>query len=261
MTIPPGAALITGATAGIGAEFARQLAARGHDLVIVARDRERLDALATELANEHAVRVEVLAADLLDEAQCALVEQRLASPEHPITVLVNNAGFGLGQNFDKNPLEDEQRMVDLLVTVPLRLSHIALGVMVPRRAGTILNVSSVAAFAPLGSYSAAKAWLMTFGRWANAYYRPAGVTVTTLAPGFVRTEFHARMNISRAALAPRWMWLDVTPLVRTALKAADRGRAVSVPSIRYRVISVISRLLPMSIVSVAAKRGRWRNRS
>jgi len=257
MTIPLGAALITGATAGIGAEFARQLAARGHDLVLVARDRERLDALATELTSEHAVRVEVLAADLLVETQRATVEERIASADNPVEVLVNNAGFGLHTDFDLSPIDGEQRLLDILVTVPMRLTHVALGAMVGRRRGAIINVTSIAAYAPLGSYSAAKAWLQNFSRWANAYYRPAGVTVTALAPGFVRTEFHARMNVTRESMAPGWMWLDVEPLVRTALRAADRGRAVSVPTLRYRSIAVVASMLPMGIVTRVAKRDRW----
>ncbi|MEQ1736158.1 MAG: SDR family NAD(P)-dependent oxidoreductase, partial [Rhodoglobus sp.] len=182
MTIPSGTALITGATAGIGAEFARQLAARGHDLVLVARDRARLDALADQLTHTHAVRVEVLVADLLDEAQRAGVEARIAGaasvqsarvPERavsPIEILVNNAGFGLDTDFDLSTLDDEQRMLDILVTVPMRLSHVALRAMATRRSGAILNVTSIAAYVPLGTYSAAKAWLHTFSRWANAYY-------------------------------------------------------------------------------------------
>jgi len=265
MTIPSGTALITGATAGIGAEFARQLAARGHDLVLVARDRERLDALAAELRATHAVQVEVLAADLLDAGQRATVEARMGGDGDPsgagsIGVLVNNAGFGLHTDFDLSAIDAEQRLLDILVTVPMRLSHVALGAMVARHSGAIVNVTSIAAYAPLGSYSAAKAWLQNFSRWANAYYRPAGVTVTALAPGFVRTEFHARMNVSRESMAPGWMWLDVEPLVRTALRAADRGRAVSVPSLRYKFIAVVAGLLPMGIVTRFAKKHRWTRR-
>ncbi len=260
MTIPRGTALITGATAGIGAEFAHQLAARGNDLVLVARDRERLDALATELTTNHGVHVEVLVADLLADSGRSAAEARVANVERPIDVLVNNAGFGLNTDFDLSSVDDEQRLLDILVTVPMRLSHAALGPMVERHRGAIINVTSIAAYAPLGSYSAAKAWLQYFSRWANAFYRPAGVTVTALAPGFVRTEFHARMNVARESMAPAWMWLDVEPLVRSALRAADRGRAVSVPSVRYRAISVVARMLPMRIVTRVATRDRWSRR-
>jgi len=252
-----GVALITGSSAGIGAEFARQLAGRGHDLVLVARDAARLESLAVELRELHGVAVEVLAADLLEPSALARVEERIAASDRPITVLVNNAGFGLHNAFDLNPIDDEVRLLELLVTVPMRLAHAALRQMVVQRGGTIINVSSIAAYAPLTTYSAAKAWLHTFSRWANAYYRPAGITVTALAPGFVRTEFHARMDVARESMAPSWMWLDVEPLVGTALRAADRGRAVSIPSLKYKFISLVARALPMGFVTRSARRERW----
>ena len=252
-----GVALVTGASAGIGAEFARQLAARGHDLVVVARDAARLEGLAVEFREHHGVTVEVLAADLLEPSGLARVEDRIAASDRPIEVLVNNAGFGLHDDFDLNPIEDELKLLELLVTVPMRLAHAALPHMIVGRSGTIINVSSIAAYAPLTTYSAAKAWLHTFSRWANAYYRPAGITVTALAPGFVRTEFHARMDVTRESMAPSWMWLDVQPLVRTALRAADRGRAVSIPSLKYKFISLAARALPMGFVTRSARKGRW----
>lgn len=281
-------ALVTGATAGIGAEFCRQLAASGHDLVVTARDPLRLKAHSTELTEAYGVDVEFIVADLTIPDECARVELRLSDAKRPITVLVNNAGFGLNQDFDQSSVDDEQRLLDILVTAPMRLSHAAIRAMLARRgdpggpalgdargpalddatrviaapgdrtkAGTIINVSSIAAFAPLGSYSAAKSWLQSFSRWANAYYRPAGITVTALAPGFVRTEFHERMGVERASMAPRWLWLDVEPLVRATLRAAARGRAVVVPTARYRVISWIARALPMVFVTLVAKRERW----
>jgi short-subunit dehydrogenase len=255
MTIAPGTALITGATAGIGAEFARQLAARGHDLVLVARDTARLETLASELRST--VAVEVLSADLAVADGLARVVDRVADAARPIEVVVNNAGFGLHTDFDLSPVDDEVRLLEVLVTAPLRLSHAALGAMIPRGHGTIINVTSIAAYAPLGSYSSSKVWLHYFTRWANAFYKPAGITLTALAPGFVRTEFHARMNVERSSMAPDWLWLDVEPLVRRALTDADRGRAVSVPSLRYRVISWVAGAVPMGLVTRAAKRDRW----
>jgi len=256
MAILPGTALITGATAGIGAEFSRQLAARGHDLVLVARDATRLNSLAVHLRTL-GVAVEVLPADLADAAGAERVAARLADSSRPVEVVVNNAGFGLHTDFDLSPVEDELRLLEVLVTAPLRLSHAALRAMVSRGHGTIINVTSIAAYAPLGPYSSAKSWLHFFTRWANAFYRPAGVTLTALAPGFVRTEFHSRMNVERSSMAPNWLWLDVEPLVRRALRDADRGRAVSVPSVRYRLIALVAPLVPMRLVTRAAKRDRW----
>ena len=175
-------ALVTGATAGIGLEFARQLAARGHDLVLVARDTERLESVASDLQATYGVGAEVLTADLTDRAQLALVEERVASPDRPVELLVNNAGFGLKRRFLDNDVDQEQAMLDVLVVAVMRLSHAALGAMTARGSGGIINVSSVAAFLPRGTYSAAKAYVNSFGAWAANEYRPRGVTVTTLVP-------------------------------------------------------------------------------
>ncbi|MCU1412486.1 MAG: Short-chain dehydrogenase [Rhodoglobus sp.] len=244
-------ALITGASAGLGAEFARQLASRGYDLVLVARDRARLDALALTLP----VRVEVMAADLLDAASRALVEARLAATERPVDYLVNNAGFGLATEFDESTVEEESAQLELLATVPLRLAHAALSQMLPRHSGRILTVASVAGFAGLGAYSAAKSWAITFSRWANAYYRSSGVTVTALAPGFVRTEFHERMGVTRESMAPRAAWLDADRVVRAALRDVDRRRPVSIPSARYRALIGVLPLLGPAIRAGVARRG------
>ena len=153
----PRPALVTGATAGIGHTFAVQLARRGHDLVLVARDVARLEEVAAALRSEHGVDVEVLAADLGDRDQLATVEARLGEMPPPVDLLVNNAGFGLKKRFLDNPVDDEVLMLDVLVTAVLRLSHAALGAMTARGRGGVVNVSSVAAFLPRGTYSAAKA--------------------------------------------------------------------------------------------------------
>lgn len=254
-------ALVTGATSGIGAEFARQLAALHFDLVIVARDEPRLAALAAELTEAHGIRVEVLRADLLDEAQLAAVEDRLRDTSAPIDYLVNNAGFGLKRDFDENTMDQELAQFDILSRVPLRLTHAVLEQMLPRQRGTILTVSSIAGLAGLGSYSAAKSWSIVFARWANPFYRSRGVTFTALAPGFVRTEFHERIDVTRESMAPNWLWLDAPYLVRRALKDAAKGRAVSIPSIRYRVIARTARIFTAPVASAVAQRGRQAARS
>ncbi len=257
-TSPRPIALVTGATAGIGAEFASQLARLGYDLVLVARDRGRLDATAADLADRFGASSEVLVADLHDRDALASVEARLADTERPVDYLVNNAGYGLNHEFDENPIEDEVRMLDLLATVPLRLTHAALGQMLPRRSGTVLTVASVAGFVPLGTYSAAKAWALSFTRWANAYYRGTGVTVSAVAPGYVRTEFHERMGATRESMAPDAMWLNPEPVVTAALNAAGRGRAVSVPSVRYKLIVAAAVSLAPVVGVLVARRGRQR---
>ena len=241
-----GTALITGPTAGIGLAFAEQLAARGQDLVLVARDRARLEDLAARLSDSHDVDVEVLVADLADREQIAAVEARVADPQRPVSLLVNNAGFGHKHPFTENSVEDEQEMLDVLVTAVMRLSHAAIGPMLQRGEGAIVNVSSVAAFLPRGTYSAAKAYVVSFSEWLDLTYRDRGVRGMALCPGFVRTEFHARMGVGRDS-APGWMWLDAERLVREALVDLERGKAISIPSRRYKLLSALARATPSSV--------------
>jgi short-subunit dehydrogenase len=246
-------ALVTGATAGIGLEFARQLAARGHGLVLVARDEARLTSVAEELRSTYDVEVEVLVADLVDKAQCATVEARLADRDRPIELLVNNAGFGLKQRFLENDVEAEQGMLDVLVTAVLRLSHAALGPMAERGRGGVINVSSVAAFLPRGTYSAAKAWVNSFSEWAHNEYKPQGVTVMALCPGFTKTEFHERMQVKRG---DSFMWLDVEFLVKTALADFDKGRKFSIPGAQYKTVVALTRAVPSSVLQRFQSVGR-----
>ena len=249
-------ALITGATAGIGAEFARQLAAEGFDLVLVARDADRLEERAAGLRAEFGVTVEVLAADLVSRSDLAMVEVRVGvSGARRVTMLVNNAGFGLPKPFDENPVDEEQRLLDLLVTAPMRLAHAALQQMLASGSGTIVNIASVAGYTPRGTYGASKAWVLSFSRWANLTYRRRGVAVTAVAPGFVHTEFHDRMNVSKDGV-PAFLWLDPSTLVRLALRDVAKGRAVSIPTLRYKFVVLLSGLLPNRIVAVGALRGR-----
>lgn len=238
-------ALVTGATAGIGLEFAHQLAQRGHSLVLVARDAARLAAVADELQAAYAVDVETLPADLVVPEQCALVEARLADRGRPVDLLVNNAGFGLKQRFGDNSVDDEQQMLDVLVTAVLRLSHAALGPMSERGRGGIINVSSVAAFLPRGTYSAAKAWVNSFSEWAHHEYAPQGVTVMALCPGFTKTEFHERMQVRRG---DGFLWLEPDYVVTAALDDFDRRRAYSVPGLQYKAVRSLTRLIPSTVL-------------
>ncbi len=248
-------ALVTGATAGLGLGFAEALAARGHDLVLVARDRSRLERVAADLRTRHGGAVEVLAADLSDRAQLRPVEERVSDPARPVDLLVNNAGFGLKRRFLDNDVEEEQAMLDVLVTAVLRLSHAALGAMVARGSGGIINVSSVAGWLPRGSYSAAKAYVTQLSVWADLTYRDQGVRAMALCPGFVRTEFHQRMDVGRDAV-PSWLWLDTDAVVSEALRDFDRGRSVSVPDARYKVLAAAARLTPARLQARFQQLGR-----
>jgi uncharacterized protein len=253
----PRTALVTGASSGLGAEYARQLAARGTHLVLVARDAAALGELADALIAAHSVEVEVLVADLLVAEQLGSVVTRLTDSARPVDMLVNNAGFGLPLAFERNDIDDEVRHLQLLVEVPMRLTHAGLDGMLERGRGRIVNIASVAGFIPRSTYGACKGWLIAFSRWANGRYASRGVTVTAVCPGFTHTNFHERMGLSPGQEGvPGWMWLDARRVVAESLRDVARGKALSVPSLRYRAIVALSRLVPTALVARAAQRGR-----
>lgn len=242
-------ALITGATAGIGAAFARLLAAEGTDLVLVARDADRLQQTAARLRDQHGVEVEVLPADLTDDAGCAAVEQRLRA-DPPVGLLVNNAGMGGGGLFWQIPVEDAERMLRLNVRQVMRLTHAVLPGMVDRSRGDILNVSSVAGYAPAGRtamYGSSKAWLTAFSESVGMELAGTGVHVSALCPGFVHTEFHDRAGIDMSSM-PEWMWLDADAVAATGLRDHRRGRPVSVPGPLYKALLVAMKFAPRGLV-------------
>lgn len=239
--------MITGATSGIGAEFARQLAGQGHDLVIVSRHRDRLAGKVQALEAQYGVSVEAIAADLATPEGVQWAADRLAQDEQPISMLINNAGSGLATDFHESELQDELAMMRLLIEAPLTLSHAAVNAFLARGGGRILNVASVAGLIPDGSYGAAKAWAVSFSRWANVRYRGEGVTVTALCPGLVRTEFHQRAGI-KTANRPKWMWMDVDDVVREGLTAAAQGQSVCVPSRRFRSLMRAARFSPDAVL-------------
>jgi uncharacterized protein len=253
-------ALVTGATAGLGAEFARQLAASGQDLVLVARDGERLESVAAELTATYGVAVEVLAADLADHGELDRVAQRLADPTRPVDTLVNNAGFARRTSFLADDLAEEERAVDVMLRAVLVLSHAAARAMNQRGTGTIVNVASVAAFVAMGTYSATKSWVVVFSEALSRELAGTGVKVTVVCPGFVHTEFHQRANLNMSRL-PDWGWVDAEQVVREALAGAARGRTVVVPSRRYAALVTVLRYLPRGLVrgvsaALAARRRR-----
>jgi uncharacterized protein len=253
-------ALVTGATSGIGAAFARQLAAEGQDLVIVARDVDRLEGTAASLRSAHGVAVEVLPADLAVEADTGTVRSRLSDVDRrPIDVLVNSAGIGLPGKFWETPLADQERMFHLNCTAVLRLSHAALGAMVPRGRGDIIVVSSVSGFAPTvrGSYGASKAWATAFAESLSGQLAGTGVHASAVAPGFVRTEFHGRAGLDMTRV-PGFLWLDAESVAATALRDHRAGKVLSVPGAQYKVIVAASRLVPPSLSRLVTERFRRR---
>lgn len=239
-------ALVTGATSGIGKAFARRFASEGYDLVLVARDESRLSALADELTAGGS-RCDVLVADLAHVDQRQRVEDRLADQVTPVDTLVNCAGFGLNQRFVNGSLETEQKAIDVMVTAVMRLTHAAVPGMVERRRGLIVNVSSIAALMPFGSYNAAKAWVLAFTQGVDHEVRGTGVRAIAVCPGLVHTEFHDRagMDMSRAR---EWLWLAPEQVVDQALADVAAGRTCSVTGWGYRAFAVVTRVLPPSAI-------------
>ncbi|SNS20320.1 hypothetical protein SAMN05216276_1005246 [Streptosporangium subroseum] len=243
-------ALITGATAGIGAAFARHLAADGFSLVLVARDGERLSAVAEELRLRYGVSSEVLPADLSADEGLEAVEERL---RRGVDLLVNNAGFGHGDASSEVSVDEERRMLKVHCEAVLRLTLAALPGMRKRGRGAVINVASVAAFFPQGTYSASKAWVVSFSESMAAELAGSRVRVMALCPGFVRTEFHDRASIDMSGL-PGFLWLSADKVVGEAMRDLARGVWVSVPDLRYKVITRIGTLVPHRLAAEVSRR-------
>ncbi|MFC0673926.1 SDR family NAD(P)-dependent oxidoreductase [Brachybacterium hainanense] len=248
-------ALVTGSTAGLGLEFAWQLAGTGHDLVLVARNEDRLQAIAAQIRDVHGVDVQTLAADLSERSRLEVVAKRLTDPVDPVDLLVNNAGYGLRGTFLEVPVEDHERQMDTLMRAVLVLSHAAARVMVQRRRGAILNVSSLAGYTATGPYAASKSWVTVFTESLAMELKGTGVTATALLPGFVQTEFHERASMNVEGL-PRVTWLKAPYVVEQALRDTARGQVISIPSVKYRTAGEVGRIAPRSIVR-AVTSPRW----
>lgn len=304
-----GTALITGATAGIGLELAWQLAQAHHDLVLVARDRARLETVAEELRQFAGVGVQILPADLSEPGDLARVAERarvsqpdadlpiavaadastvIASPagpaaspagpataagtaaspagppsDHlhttaevetrPIDLLVNNAGFAVGQDFVSGSIEQERRALAVMVGAVMELTHAAVPGMVARGHGAVLNVASVTALTAMGTYAAHKAWVRTFTEGLASELRGTGVTATVLNPGLTHTEFHARAAMDESAW-PAFVWLQADDVARQALDAVRRGQVICTPSLRYQIANAALRASPRWLVRRVAGR-------
>jgi uncharacterized protein len=252
-------ALITGPTSGIGAGFARRYAADGYDLVLVARDADRLTELAAELRDEAGRAVEVLPADLADSADRGKVADRLAAG---VDVLVNNAGFGTSGEFWTADPAVLQAQLDVNVTAVMQLTRAALPAMVDAGAGTVINVASVAGLlSGRGStYSASKAWVVSFTEGLAGGLKGTGVSVHAVCPGYVHTEFHDRAGIDMTSL-PSFMWLEVDDVIRESLADIARGKVIIIPGMQYKAITTAGRMVPRNLARAATNvfgRGRGR---
>jgi uncharacterized protein len=257
--MPRPVALITGPTSGIGAGYARRYAGDGYDLVLVARDVDRLKKLAAELGGR-AGSIEVLPADLADPADRDTVAERLAAG---VRVLVNNAGFGTSGEFWATDPGLLQAQLDVNVTAVMHLTRAALPAMLDAGAGTVINVASVAGLLPgRGStYSASKAWVISFSEGLAVALQGTGVGVHAVCPGYVHTEFHARAGIDMARL-PSFLWLEVDEVVAKSLADIAAGKVISVPGMQYKAVVTAGRMIPRGLARAAVRRvGGGRGRS
>ena len=248
-------ALVTGASAGIGAAYARRLAREGYDLLLVARRRERLEALAAELQSGVGVRAEVLPADLTQDSGLKAVEDRIERAEN-LEFLLNNAGFGAKGRFWETPSETQDTMHRLHVLATVRLTHAALRKMTARGRGAVVNVSSVAAFVCRPgntSYYATKLWVNGFseGLYLELKNARSPVRVQALCPGYTLTEFHDVMGFDRG-LVPRSLWMSAEDVVEASLAGLRRGDLFVVPGWRYKLLVMLLRLMPGSVKHAAA---------
>jgi short-subunit dehydrogenase len=244
-------ALVTGASAGIGEAFARRLAADGVDLVLVARRAERLEDLAVQLRGP-LCRVDVLAADLSDDADLERVAARVADTGAPVDLLVNNAGFGTFGNFWELPIAREHEEIATNVTALVRLTHAALGRMVDEGRGAVLNVSSVAGNQPGPGdavYAATKAFVTSFTEAVAEELRGTGVTVTALCPGLTTSEFHAVAGLDAArSRSPGFLWMTSDEVAAEGLEAAAKGKVVHVTGAANKVLSALTDIAPRGLV-------------
>lgn len=241
--------LVTGASAGIGRSFALALAARGNDLVLVARDVPRLEELADDLRERHGIDAEVLGADLLADDGLAAVEARLRDVDDPVDLLVNNAGMGTFGDFAASDIEAEDREIRLNVLALVRLTRAALDAMAPRGRGAILNISSLAAYQPAPSsatYAATKAFVNSFTHSVHEECRRHGVHVMVVCPGYTHTEFHERAGLGPTQI-PDFMWQSSDAVVEAALRDLDRRRAVSIPGALNKVLGAASSVTPAAV--------------
>jgi short-subunit dehydrogenase len=252
-------ALITGPTSGLGAGFARRYAIDGCDLVLVARDVERLERLAAELHDEAGANVEVLPADLADAADRAKVADRLGAG---VRILLNNAGFGTSGEFWTADPVLLQAQLDVNVTAVMQLTRAALPPMLDARAGTVINIASVAGLLPgRGStYSASKAWVIAFTEGLANGLGGTGVGVHAVCPGFMHTEFHERAGIDMKG-TPSFLWLEVDDVVRDCMAGIAKGEVVIIPGAQYKALTTAGRIVPRKLVRAMTKvvgKGRGR---
>ena len=249
---PTSTAVVTGASSGIGADIARELAARGHGVTLVARREERLRELAAELGDT--VRVEVITCDVADSDARALLFDAVADRGLTVDILVNNAGIGTIGSVIKTPVADEVAQVRVNVEAVIDLTTRAVAQMVPRRRGAILNVGSTAGYHPFpgqAGYAATKAFVKAYTEAVRAELKGTGVTVAMLAPGPVRTEFLEAAGMDEkkfAAAFPKFLWMPSRDVARIGVEALDKDRGIVIAGLRNQLSTRLMQAIPRPLL-------------
>ncbi len=262
-------ALITGASAGIGAAFAKLYAREGYDLALTARRLDRLDALATDIAARHGIETITIGADLADAGAADAILAAIAARGRAVDVLVNNAGYGLPGDWLESSWADQARTIQVMLTAPLELSHKVLPGMAERRWGRILNIASLAGFGPgnpgAATYAAVKAALIKFSQALNVEMAGTGVHCTAVCPGLTRSEFHADGRLrAQVAAAPEWAWQNADEVAEAGYAAAEHNRAIVVTGALNKIVAGLAKVMPdplaVEIVKSTGRRPPGRNK-
>ncbi len=259
-------ALVTGASAGIGAAFARVFARHGYDLMLTARRADRLEALAEEIRLGQGVETLAVTADLAEPDAPGRILDRLAAHGRSVDALVNNAGYGLPGTYADTRWDEQAAFLQVMVTAPCELAHRVVPGMQARGFGRIVNIASLAGLIPGAAghtlYAASKAFLVKFSQSLHLEVAPHGVHVTALCPGFTYSEFHdvngTRERVSAAT--PAWLWMDADAVARAGYKAVEANRPVCVPGAPNKAIATLAKALPddLALALMASQGGRFR---
>jgi uncharacterized protein len=259
-------ALITGATSGIGAAFARELAAQGYNLGLVGRRTELLQSLASDLAVKHGICAEVITADLATETGQKLTAEWI-SAHSPLDLLINNAGFGIPGSFATTSAEEHLSLLSVHADATVRLTRAALPAMIDAKRGTIINVSSPAAYLPMtGSvmYASTKAFLVVFSEALRADLHGTGVDIQVLLPGFTYSDFHRRPEYAMRdyySTVPKWAWMTSEAVAQASLRALERGSFYCIPGLHNKILIFLAKigLANLLLTSTSLKKRYWKN--
>ena len=241
-------ALVTGTTSGIGKAFCDLLADLGYNLILCSRDSKRMKQQAIDLRQKYnGIQIEIIKADLSYVIHIQKVEARLKRHTKPVSVLINNAGFGINSRFSESAIRSQENMINCMVLAPMKLTHSAIKNMEKLGGGIVINVSSVAAFMAGSTYCSAKSWLTVFSESLHSELTSKNIKIHSICPGFTRTEFHERCKQDVSGV-PNIFWLKSEKIAKIAWKKANDGVVLSIPGVHYKGLVFLHRYAPRSVV-------------